>query len=186
MNDRLVKIILHRIISVVCLTSFLSETWNLSNPWWWDAWLVQSVKRWQDPTMGTVALMIARESLVNPEGQVIVWVVLSNDATCIFNGELFNYLKRAMKMITKKVDYYLDTLPPSLKWMDYPYQPYQLQSSLSSVVEVLDVPYSQLTPLSGVAVQARQLYTGTSFYNAAWRASSMVSPLSWLSWVWLV
>ena len=39
------KIILYRIISVVWLTDFLSEIWNLINPWWWVMHLILSMKR---------------------------------------------------------------------------------------------------------------------------------------------
>ena len=41
----MIKIILHRIISVVWLTDFLSEIWDLINPWWWVMHLILSMKR---------------------------------------------------------------------------------------------------------------------------------------------
>ena len=57
------KIILHRIISVVWLTNFLSEIRNLINPRWWVEQLFLSVKRFPNSFLwrsGT--LMIARFS----------------------------------------------------------------------------------------------------------------------------
>ncbi len=53
----------------------------------------------------------------------------------------------------------------------------------SIVAGVLDEPYSQLTPLSGVAVQARQsTQAGTVFILCRLGSGGpMATPLSWLS-----
>ena len=53
------KIILHRIISVVWLTNFLSEIRNLTNPRWWVEQQLLSVKRYQNSLRRSDTLMIA-------------------------------------------------------------------------------------------------------------------------------
>ena len=58
-----IKIILHRIISVVWLTNFLSEIRNLINPRWWVEQLFLSVKRSPNSYLWRLGtLMIARFS----------------------------------------------------------------------------------------------------------------------------
>ena len=54
-----IKIILHRIISVVWLTNFLSEIRNLINPRWWVEQQLLSVKRYQNSLQRSDTLMIA-------------------------------------------------------------------------------------------------------------------------------
>ena len=56
---QIIKIILHRIISVVWLTNFLSEIRNLINPRWWVEQQLLSVKRYQNSLQRSETLMIA-------------------------------------------------------------------------------------------------------------------------------
>ena len=57
-----IKIILHRIISVVWLTNFLSEIRNLTNPRWWVEQQFLSVKRCWNFSWRSNTLMIAHLS----------------------------------------------------------------------------------------------------------------------------
>ena len=72
------KIILHRIISAVWLTDFLSEIRSLINPRWWGEHLVLSVKRcsclvlyWYRTHWWSLASCL----VLGAEGGVAVWVV---------------------------------------------------------------------------------------------------------------
>ena len=70
------KIILHRIISVVWLTNFLSEIRNLTNSRWWGEQLFLSVKRCQNSLLEGLEhwwSLIAHTWVV--KGQVAVWVI---------------------------------------------------------------------------------------------------------------
>jgi len=73
------KIILHRIISVVWLTSFLSETRILTQPWWWETWPVQSVKRSLNPikVRSRCWWSLGEINHFSEPDMVLVWVVLS-------------------------------------------------------------------------------------------------------------
>ena len=77
-ETRLTKIILHRIISVVWLTNFLSEIRSFINPRWWGEHLLLSVKRCQGPISywnwthwWSLASCLVREA----DGGAAVWVV---------------------------------------------------------------------------------------------------------------
>ena len=80
-GTKLAKIILHRIISVVWLTNFLSEIRSLINPRWWGEHLFLSVKRCQGPISHwnwthwwSLASCLVREA----DGGAAVWVVQGN------------------------------------------------------------------------------------------------------------
>ena len=74
--DSTSKIILHRIISVVWLTNFLSEILNLTNPRWWVEQQVLSVKRCRSSL--EILHIDDRSSSYqrSMEGPGAVWVVL--------------------------------------------------------------------------------------------------------------
>ena len=63
-----VKIILHRIISVVWLTNFPSEIRNLINPQWWVEQQLLSVKRYQNSLQRSETLMIAHLPITKEGG----------------------------------------------------------------------------------------------------------------------
>ena len=74
----LVKIILHRIISAVWLTDFLSEIRSLINPRWWGKHLFLSVKRYSCPIMywnWTHWWSLAPCLVLGADGRAAVWVV---------------------------------------------------------------------------------------------------------------
>ena len=74
----LTKIILHRIISVVWLTNFLSEIRSLINPWWWGEHLLLSMKRYSvsDQFWTWVHWWLLASWLVQGvDGEAAVWVV---------------------------------------------------------------------------------------------------------------
>ena len=73
------KIILHRIISVVCLTSFLSETWN-RNPAMMMNYLT-GPEREDDRWQACLSLMIAWYAHEHSVGPVITWVVFAEGDT---------------------------------------------------------------------------------------------------------
>ena len=77
-ENQIIKIILHRIISAVWLTNFLSEIRSLINPRWWGEHLVLSVKRCSCPVLcryRTHWWSLASRLVLGAEGGAAVWVV---------------------------------------------------------------------------------------------------------------
>ena len=96
-----VKIILHRIISVVWLTDFLSEIWSLINPRWWARPLLLSMKRQGVNTVFNCSDPCIDDCLFSDlfqktKGEVAVWVV-----SCLLWGAIVTHYTWKWKFVSQ-------------------------------------------------------------------------------------